>query len=37
MIDRDRHGPEKVREYIGRTTENGIVEANHNVICTYRR
>ncbi|MDG7052103.1 MAG: IS1634 family transposase, partial [Nitrososphaerota archaeon] len=33
--DRDRHGPKKVSEYIGRITENGVVEANHNVREVY--
>ena len=35
MIDGDRHGPKKVGEYIVRITENGVVEANHNVREVY--
>ena len=33
--DKDRHGPKKVSEYIGRVTEKGVVEANHNVREVY--
>ena len=33
--DRDRHGPKKVSEYIGRITEKGVVEANRNVREVY--